>query len=247
MIWLRQPLPRAHRQRVLTPAGVACTLLCLGLAGMASPLAAQPNLVTNPNLDTNLSGWDFDAAATAFDGTRGDPAPGSARWTRTLSGESTTEDALIIGQCVEGIVAGGTYEFGGRLLLASAPEGATGNVVLAWQSSPGCSGNIGVVAATPVSSPEVWGSTSGSVVAPAGTVSVEILAVSGTAAFGPGSISPEGITIIPGSYEVNADSLYLRLVSEPVPTMGTIWLIVLAIGLALVATRALRSFGQTTA
>lgn len=246
MTWLRQLRPRAHKGR-LTPAGVVCALFCLGLVGLPASLAAQPNLLTNPSLDTNLSGWDFDAAVTTFDGTRGDPAPGSARWTTTLSDESTTEDALIIGQCVEGIVAGGTYEFGGRLLLASAPEGATGNVVIAWQSSPGCSGNIGVVAATPVSSPEVWGSASGSVVAPAGAVSVEVLVVSGTTAFGPGSISPEGITIIPGSYEVNADSLYLRLMSEPVPTMGTVWMIVLAIGLVLVATRALSSFGRTTA
>lgn len=203
--------------------------LCGGLlmcaAASLAPVAAQ-NLVSNPDFDTDLTGWDA-AAATIFDGSQGGTSgPGSALWRLTVNVETATQDLLIVSQCVDGVVAGTTYQFGGEMNLDAAPVGSSAIVVVSWQDNPGCSGLLSLDAAPPVTEPGSFISVTGSAVAPAGAESAEIDVISGVAPGGPGPITVGDLSIVEGDYLVNVDDVFFQPV-ETAPTMGPAWMLAL--------------------
>jgi hypothetical protein len=219
--------------------------VALLIVGVPAPVAAQ-NLLVNPDLTTDLSGWSV-IPATSFDSTRGSPAAGSARWVATLAAPFDVDDVVFLEQCVDGVVAGQTYSFGGELLPTTLPAGATAGIFILWRGTA-CGGGVSDierVAAPAISATGSFQSTSWSAVAPAGAVAAEINAISGIAAFPPGPVTGP-VVFVAGSYEVNADTLFFQLV-PPVPTMGPFWLLVLTLALVIVATRVLRSFNHTPA
>lgn len=209
--------------------------ICLLLAvSLPAPLAGQ-NLLVNPGFETgDLSGWTV-PLSTTFDGAAGTP-PGSARWEETLPAIGMLPEIRMLRQCVDGVVAGETYQFGGRLLLTEAPAGGTSNVFLIWRSDPGCAGSSLIVAASPVSTTGSWILSSHSAVAPLSAESVELAVFSGFAAVGPGPIFESDFMGVPGDYEVHADSLFL-IAGTAVPAMAP-WFTA-ALGAALAATAAL--------
>lgn len=219
-------------------------LLLLGLVILFTP-GARPaqaqNLLSNPTFDTVLTGWDVAPTTVSFDATMGAASgPGSALWEETIVEGSLTNEFLIASQCVDGIVAGSTYAFGGAIRLATAPVGGSTVVVVAWQSGGGCSGFFQLDAATPVStvSPS-FQTSSGTAVAPPGAVSAEVVIVGGIAPLGPGTVDLTEAAFVAGDYAVNVDDMFL-LQQEPVPTAGVLWSVVLAAALAAAAIRRLR-------
>ena len=92
----------------------AWAMVVLSLVFLAIPVpAAAQNLLDNPNLDSNMNGWDH-SGNTTFDSSEGSPNPGSARLEAEMSGE---KDGIILIQCIDGIVAGAEY-----LLRRPSPE-----------------------------------------------------------------------------------------------------------------------------
>ncbi len=216
----------------------AMVVLSLALLAFPAPASAQ-NLLDNPNLDSSLSGWDGNAT---FDSSLGSPSPGSARLQVEISDDEDGDDATILVQCIDGIVAGGEYSFGGRVVNRVRPsEGFTG-IAIGWHSDSNCidDSELEVVVAGTTSS-DSFQSLSRTAVAPAGTVAALIVAVTGVEEIDPGPVDVDEVDFIPGTYDVNADSLFLVLESD-VPTMGTLWFVVLALALVFVATKALRSY-----
>ena len=221
------------------PRLAICLLFALSLP---APLAAQ-NLLVNPGFETgDLSGWTV-PLSTTFDGAAGTP-PGSARWAETLPAVGMLPDIRMVRQCVDGVVAGETYQFGGRLRLTEAPAGGTSNVFLVWRSDPGCAGSSLIVAASPVSTTGSFILSSHSAVAPLSAESVELAVFSGFAAVGPGPIFESDFTGVPGDYVVNADSLFL-MAGAAVPVLDPVVLTALALALAALAGVALRGRHQT--
>jgi hypothetical protein len=170
------------------------------------------NLLVNPDLNANLDGWDLNPN-TAFDATRGSPSPGSARWAATVSAPFDIDAVVMLHQCVNGVIAGATYSFGGRLFLTTVPGGAVAGIGVVWSSDPACAGadDIGLDVAPAVSTIGTVQSTGWSAVAPAGAVAAEVTVLSGIEAIGPGSVSdPDSVVFVPGSYDVSADTLFFQ-------------------------------------
>jgi hypothetical protein len=115
----------------------AVAALSLFISVFPAPATAQ-NLLVNPDLSTNLSSWQLNLNTT-FDPVQGSPSPGSARWVATVAAPFDFDDVQILDQCVDGIVPGATYAFGGRILVTTAPAGAVGGVGVIWKSIP-CGG-----------------------------------------------------------------------------------------------------------
>lgn len=200
--------------------GVAAVGLILG----SSPAYAQ-NLVVNPSFNTDASSWTLDAGS-AFNGANGSPAPGSVLWSGFLPGFL---DVTVISQCVPGIVAGTSYDFGGRIRLAVAPAGTDGRIQVTWASDSTCTTlttlNIAPLVTTIGGS---FVSTSTSAVAPAGTVAalLNVHVEQGAA---------------PGDGDVFIDELFLQP-GASVPTMNGWWISVLGVALAgIAAMRRLRA------
>jgi len=210
------------------------------IAAAFAPAAAQ-NLVSNPDFDTDLTDW-VPAGATIYDGSQGGSSgPGSALWRLPVDGETAVEDLLIVGQCVDGVVAGTTYQFGAEINLDIAPEGSSAVVVVNWQDDPGCSGMLSLDAAQPVTTTGSFISGTGSAVAPAGAESAEIIVISGIAPVGPGPITEGDVSIVEGDYLVNVDDVFFE--PQTVPTMGSAWilaLLALLLGLGALAVGRMR-------
>lgn len=198
--------------------GVAAVGLVLG----SSPVSAQ-NLVVNPSFNTDASSWTLDPGA-AFNGANGSPAPGSVLWSGFLPGFL---DVTILSQCVHGIVAGTSYDFGGRIRLAVAPTGSDGRITVEWQTSSTCPGG-GLVNSAPLVTTvgTSFVSTSASAVAPAGSVAAFL------------TVHVEDGT---GDGDVFVDELFLQP-GVSVPTMNGWWVSILGIALAgIAALRRLRT------
>jgi hypothetical protein len=219
--------------------------LCLSFAGLPAPAVAQ-NLLVNPNFDADLSSWEL-APATTFDGTRGSPATGSALFAATLA-VFDIDDLIVVDQCVDGIVPGSTYTFGGELLLTAVPAGGVAGVFVSWSGTPcgGAVSDLGVEVGPSVSTTGAFVGTTWSAVAPAGAASVDVGVITGVAAVPPGPVGPGDTVFVPGTYEVNADTLSFEA-SVPVPTMGPLWFVMLTGALVLAATKALRSVSRGNA
>lgn len=186
-------------------------LLVLGSAGSAS---AQ-NLVVNPHFDTDASSWTLNPPG-AFDPTTdagGSPSSGSvlAAYPGALLG------SVPVFQCVQGIVAGNSYTFGGSVLIAqqSGPASAVA-IEVQWVSNSACSAFNGLSVAPTISTLNAWTTTSLTVTAPAGSVAgiIHAFVNAGAAA------------------NISIDDLFLQ--SNAVPAMDTVWLTLLAVGCALV-------------
>lgn len=207
-------------RKSLGTAAVAAGALLIATVTAAS---AQ-NLVVNPNFDTGLTSW-LSSGGTTFDAAIGSPAPGSARFAGGPFGAPLTIGGGVF-QCINGIVAGTTYDFGGQVLLTSSPTGGSAFFAVIWFSGVGCTGSLTAVQGSPVSALGSWLPSAGSGIAPVGAVSATISMI-------------EQTTSTPGDFIVNADSIFLQ-VTLIVPTMSEWALIVLAIGLGLTAILGLR-------
>jgi hypothetical protein len=97
--------------------------LVLFLVSQAAALSAQ-NLLTNPDFDTGLSGFEV-GDGVSWDGARdadGSPASGSARILTDFSRVGLTP--IVVTQCIPMIEPGTRYVLGGKAFL---PSGQTGS------------------------------------------------------------------------------------------------------------------------
>lgn len=238
--------PPARRRRAPLALAVALSFALFGAA--STPLTAQ-NLLVNPGFDTDLGDWGTGGAPfPTWDGSEGNP-PGSA----LLEFGVEVAGVPAVHQCVDGVIPGETYAFGGQFRVDAAPDGGAANVTVFWLdvdcasiSEEALAAALGVVAATPVlqTTGTPWQGSDGTAAAPPGAVSAWVFAPVGLPPLGPGSIEVADIfdaELVSGDYLVNADNFYFQLLAEPVPTMGALWLAGLALLLALVAAMKLRA------
>jgi hypothetical protein len=203
--------------RLLCRAGPVAGVLFLAPA----PLLAQ-NLVTNPNFNTDLSTWQvsggtFDATVDA----NASPSSGSVHIVQTVPGSNNASSTGVI-QCIDGVVGGSTYNFGSKILLASAPAGGSVVTGLIFASGPGCGPPTQQVFSAAVTPGAGFQAANGTIVAPAGSQSVQISKFAITGAN-------------PGDFDMHVDDFFFQL-AAPVPVMP-IWMLS---SLALYAVVALR-------
>lgn len=206
-----------------------CSLVLVSAGALSTPLYAQ-NLVTNPNFNTNLNGWGNSGGAT-FDSTNdanGSLSSGSARWAGTVAIPSGAVSAGV-NQCIT-ITGGNTYDFGGKVLLTSAPAAGSANVIVSYYSDGTCNTFLTAGSGTAITSFGTWQSSNGTLLAPASANSALIQQnehTNGTA----------------GDFTVNFDDMFLQL-ATPVPTMPLPLLIGLAVMLALTGSFAIGRLGR---
>jgi hypothetical protein len=199
--------------------------LTLALLAAASPALAQ-NLLANPHFDTTLTPWNMQGSVS-FDSAdaNGSATSGSAKATDTLA--AFDKNLVGVSQCVSGITAGASYDFGGKILLTTSPAGGGAALLVWWFPSFPCVGGPITVNESPiVTTLNSWLSTGGTAVAPAGAVAALVLTETVTQA-------------TPGDHTVNFDDLFLQLTAQ-VPTLDRPLLASLAALLAFVAVAALR-------
>jgi hypothetical protein len=196
--------------------------VCLALLLGARSVSAQ-NLLTNPDFNTDLSGWSTFGAV--FDGTAGSPSPGSAQFGGSIA---TTNSTIFVSltQCVS-VVAGNSYDASGQLRLSSAPSGGTAFVAVAWYTGASCTSPVQTDGGNGVSG-AAFQKSGGSFVAPAGAVSANFTVWIAT-------------STTPGSFTGNLDDAFLGTPGPPpVPTMSTAWLTFFGAGLLGAGVMALR-------
>ena len=141
----------------------------LFLVGQAAALSAQ-NLLTNPNLDTGLSGWTV-GDGTSWDGTKdadGSPSSGSAKASVNFDRVGLTP--TIVTQCIPVTEPGTRYVLGGKAFLPSGQAGG-GDVEFSvgFFLDPSCSGAAipgpGVGLTPPVTTTDRWTEAATSVTA----------------------------------------------------------------------------------
>lgn len=219
----------------MTRAAVAALLCGAVLLAAAAPASAQ-NLLTNPDFDTDLTGWQDLSAAATHDNTVGAASgPGSALWSETIVGDSEGADLIVVSQCVSGVIPGATYQFGGTIAINDAPAGGSALLAAQFFADGACSGLAleGVLAA-PVTDVGPFESTSGTIVAPPAAGSVIVGVLSGVGAAGPGPLPPSQPDALPGDYSLHVDDMFL-MVQGAVPTAGWPWIAGLALILILAA------------
>ncbi|MBW2423888.1 MAG: IPTL-CTERM sorting domain-containing protein [Deltaproteobacteria bacterium] len=146
----------------------------------AAPAAAQ-NLVVNSDFAADVSSWAATVGGTfthdpALD-VNGNPASGSGSAVNPLPFAFGSFDAR---QCIEGIAAGASYDFGGAIYFDSTIQSATGraNVVVNFWDGASCLGSIvGADTTTDVlaTTTDTWVPVEVvGVVAPAGSQSVSV-------------------------------------------------------------------------
>jgi hypothetical protein len=198
--------------------------------------AGAVNLLSNPNLNTNTTGWNAQSEVTlSFNAVGSSAGSGSAGVTNS---SATPSNGLGMNQCVSAITVGSNYTYGGKINYPSAGQSGTGPMYIGvnWMDGPNCSGNT--ISQTPllaVNSPnDTWATlTGGSVTAPAGTVSALFQAFPSKVAAG-GSITGlfDDLYFDDGMATVSAN--------QPIPTLSEWSLIILTSLLALGALFAFR-------
>jgi hypothetical protein len=162
--------------RRLASCNLALTTVLLLFAGSAGAV----NLLVNPDFATTVVGWAAESEATLawspVDAT-GSPTSGSALIANISAG---AQNGTGIVQCVDGVIAGATYTFGGRVLFPPG-QARTGEmqIGLRWLSAPNCGGSV--VGSQPrlnTNTPQsVWVLlTSAPLVAPPGALSAQFVA-----------------------------------------------------------------------
>lgn len=198
---------------------VRCALSVVFVLAIAAP-ASTANLVTNPSLAGDLTGWTT-STFTSFDGANdatGQPGSGSARhaYPATISGTS-----LALHQC---IAAGpGNYTLGAKVLIPNGQAvGGEGLVTVSFFSGADCSTGFLSGSALSSSTTGSWETLSGLVTAPAGTAHIWI--------------SGQHYVAAPGTHIANLDDFVLddEPVVEPtgIPVLGSLGLLVLICALA---------------
>src|SRR4051812_44909020 len=149
------------------PSARVISVLGALLLGIASPAAAQ-NLVVNPHFDTNANNWTLNAPGV-FDSTTdagGSPSSGSvlATYAGPLLG------SVPAFQCVQGIVAGESYTFGGNIRIGQAIGSPASSVTIEvqWVSNTACSAFNGLSVGPSVTTLNAWTPTTATFAAPAG-------------------------------------------------------------------------------
>lgn len=219
--------------------GVVCMALAL-------PALAQ-NLLQNPHFDGTLSPWipffaiyDADHSATA-DGT------GSA----SVSVPDTLgvgNQALVLQQCVNGIVPGATYSLGGTMRIpASGLAAGAARVEVEWHSASDCSDDPGLgfgdtsSLSAPPGPTDTWVHLAGAALAPPGAIAANVYAVvenDGLLPTSASKIRPEAAVL---TFNISIDDLFLSLAATPaVPTLGGAGIAVLLVSLAGAAVFLLR-------
>ncbi|HTL45037.1 MAG TPA: hypothetical protein VL262_11920 [Vicinamibacterales bacterium] len=216
------------RHLVAHPCSLAALVVGF-LAAAPRPLLAQ-NLVTNPHFDTDLSGWNPVGIGTAFDGTKDANNSLSSGSVHAIQPIAIPNGANLNGvrQCVTGLTAGATYDFGGQILVNSAPAGGSASTELAFYSDNACTTPVGVTTAgASVFAGATFQPSNGSAVAPPGAVAAQIFQNERTAA-------------TPGTIDINEDEMFLQLSASQVPTVPRWTLGVLAGAVAAGGVLALR-------
>ena len=179
-------------------------MLTLFVSWFASPSIAQ-NLLSNPDFDTNNTGW----PGSAFDATRdvaNDAGSGSGLVTNSAANALT---GLTMTQCVDGIVAGTSYNYGGSVFLTREEDTTTGNgrADLSWFSGAGCV-NANFLGGSPsalATTIDAWTPINNTATAPATAGSVVIF----------GFIQK---TNAGGTLRGNWDNMFFQLAPTPTPT-----------------------------
>jgi hypothetical protein len=121
------------------------TLVLALLVLLAAAPAAAQNLVVNSDFATDISSWTAGVGGTlthdpALD-VAGNPASGSGSAVNTAP---FAFGSFAASQCIDGIAAGASYDFGGAIYFDSTIQSATGraNVVVNFWDGASCLGSI---------------------------------------------------------------------------------------------------------
>jgi hypothetical protein len=227
----------------------ACLGAILGIvcAALSAPAAAQ-NFLQNPHFDGTLDPWtpfdatfDADHSATA-DGT------GSA-FVSVPDSNGIGNFALVLQQCVTGIVPGATYSFGGTMRIPF-DQAAAGNglVVAEWHTASDCSDSpLPSPATDPLSNPpgptDTWVPLARTSAAPAGAIAANLIVL--VANDGPLPLSAPTLrreaSVV--NFNISVDDLFLvppSVVPPGDPTLGGAGMAVLLVSLAGAALYCLR-------
>jgi len=163
---------------------------------ISNPVVFAQNLVVNGDFDTDVGGWSSYHCLLAWD-----PADchlsaqsGSA-W---LSNDNDFEPTTAIFACVDGVIGGQIYDFGGWVWIPPG-QASSGSAKLGlyWHDGVGCAGNLTVGPQTPyVQVPGGWVPLNLiGLVAPPGTQSAQVTAynIKATTGTGPFVVHHDGV------------------------------------------------------
>src|SRR5262245_61821835 len=123
-------------------ASLSAFVMCAALLALADLSVAQ-NALTNPNFDSDVSGWTSDGAeATITHSTNDYQGSGTSGSAEITNASASGGNGLGMFQCLTGVVVGNSYDFGGRVFIPSG-QLTTGPsyVKLAWLDGVCGSGN----------------------------------------------------------------------------------------------------------
>ncbi len=157
---------------------VIFTAVCM--AALAEVTFAQ-NLLTNPNFNSNLSGWNF-PPQTVWDGTIGNPlpgsGPGSARSAYPFPAGGGFTNTLE--QDITSFPVGQALQFGAAVFIPSGQSvPVIGYVSIAYYSDVLCTITIGASATPVTATTNTWTPLSAISTPPPGTLCVGVLGQSG--------------------------------------------------------------------
>ena len=152
----------------------ASALICLVESGFAA------NLVTNPDFDTDVSGWSPQVNATSSVTWAASPnrvgSPGSGSAAAANTGSAFT--VIRLTQCVStGITPGTIYDVGAWMRVNTAESGVVGaDAFVSFFSAAGCGGNVlSTIATSTAQLPmDTWVLRTASGAAPPSAASAEI-------------------------------------------------------------------------
>jgi hypothetical protein len=212
----------------------------LGVVCMAFALPAlAQNLLQNPHFDGTLDPW-IPFFAT-YDGDHSAKADGTgSAFVSVPDSLGIGNQALVLQQCVSGIVPGATYTLGGtmRIPASGLAAGAT-RVEVEWHAASDCSDDpgLGFGDTSPLSAPpgptDTWVHLAGEALAPPGAIAANVYALAENDGPLPASVSkirPEAAVL---TFNVSIDDLFLGLAATAaVPTLGGVGIAVLLASLA---------------
>jgi hypothetical protein len=209
--------------------------MCMALS---IPALAQ-NLLQNPHFDGTLDPWipffatyDGDHSATS-DGT------GSA-FASVPDSLGIGNRALVLAQCVTGIVPGATYTLAGRLRIpASGLAAGSGRVEVEWHAASDCSDDPGLgfgdtpTLSVPPGPTDTWQDLTAGVLAPPCAIAALVYVPvenDGPLPASASNIRREAAVL---NFNISIDDLFLGLAATPaVPTLGGAGIAILLISLA---------------
>jgi hypothetical protein len=164
------------------------------------------NLVTNPDFDTDDSGWFQSVSHDPNRDVTNDAGSGSGLVVNTSANAGV---GVTMVQCIDGVMAGSNYNYGGSVFLSRGEVSTTGFGManVSWFSGAGCVNMnfLGGGPSTQATAIDAWTAIDNTSVAPAMAGSVALFGFIHKATAG-------------GTLRGNWDAMFFQLAPTPTPT-----------------------------